>query len=60
MNKVTLILFLISICSFSQITKDSLKSKIINSSKIEIVTHEDLYLSKGQPPNRKDYWRKIV
>jgi hypothetical protein len=61
MNKITIILlFLISICSFGQNAKDSLKSKIINSDRIEIVSHDDLYIVKGKPGKDKSYWTKIV
>jgi hypothetical protein len=41
-------------------TKDSLKSKIINSDKIEILSHEDLYIAKEKPEIDKSYWTRIV
>jgi hypothetical protein len=61
MNKITIILvFLISICSFGQTAKDSLKSKILNSDKIEIVSHDNLYIIKGKPGKDESYLTKIV
>lgn len=45
---------------FSQSNKDSLRLKLVNADKIEIVSHEDLLLIKDKLGKSKSYYRKIV
>lgn len=42
--QTVLLIILANFHSFGQISKDSLESKIINADKIEIVSHEDLFV----------------